>query len=157
MVHEARRILAPAAGARRLADPIETYKLGDVYHCTIANVDPGARFARADGPTREEAEAARSRRRRATSQQTRKFDVDAVKSRLTVMMPVVTPALALIIFAAGAAAGGLGALLGIGGGVFLVPLLNLGLGFPISAAAAISLRRSSRRRARCGGHEPAST
>ncbi len=38
------------------------------------------------------------------------------------MMPIVTPALALVIFAAGAAAGGLGALLGIGGGVFLVPL-----------------------------------
>jgi hypothetical protein len=35
---------------------VETYKLGDVYHCSIANVDPGARFARADGSTREEAE-----------------------------------------------------------------------------------------------------
>ena len=35
---------------------IETYRLGDVYHCTIANVDPGARFARADGASREEAE-----------------------------------------------------------------------------------------------------
>lgn len=54
-------------------------------------------------------------------------------------MPVVTPALALIIFLAGAAAGSLGALLGIGGGVFLVPLLNLALGFPIGVAAAISL------------------
>ena len=51
------------------------------------------------------------------------------------MMPIVTPALALVIFVAGAAAGGLGALLGIGGGVFLVPLLNIGLGFPISVAA----------------------
>jgi uncharacterized membrane protein YfcA len=54
-------------------------------------------------------------------------------------VPVVTPTLALIIFAAGAAAGSLGALLGLGGGIFLVPLLNLGLGFPISVAAAISL------------------
>jgi len=35
---------------------IETYRLGDVYHCTISNVDPGARIARADGATREEAE-----------------------------------------------------------------------------------------------------
>jgi hypothetical protein len=35
---------------------IETYKLGDVYYCTIANVDPGARVARAEGTTREEAE-----------------------------------------------------------------------------------------------------
>ncbi|MGE5245211.1 MAG: sulfite exporter TauE/SafE family protein [Betaproteobacteria bacterium] len=54
-------------------------------------------------------------------------------------MPVVTPALAAIVFAAGILAGGLGATLGIGGGVFLVPLLNLGLRFPITAAAAISL------------------
>src|SRR5438876_666762 len=54
-------------------------------------------------------------------------------------MPVVTLALALIIFGAGAIAGGLGALLGIGGGVFLVPFLNLGLNLPIKAAAAISL------------------
>ena len=54
-------------------------------------------------------------------------------------MPVVTPALALIIFAAGAVAGSLGALLGIGGGVFLVPFLNLGLSFPFTVAAAISL------------------
>jgi hypothetical protein len=35
---------------------IESYKLGAVYHCTISNVDPGARFARADGATKEEAE-----------------------------------------------------------------------------------------------------
>jgi hypothetical protein len=35
---------------------IETYRLGGVYHCTIYNVDPGARFARADGATRDEAE-----------------------------------------------------------------------------------------------------
>lgn len=55
------------------------------------------------------------------------------------MMPAVTPALAAIIFGAGAAAGGLGGLLGIGGGVFLVPFLNLGLSFPFPVAAAISL------------------
>lgn len=54
-------------------------------------------------------------------------------------MPVVTPALAAIIFAAGMVAGGLGASLGIGGGVFLVPFLNLGLKFPITVAAAVSL------------------
>lgn len=42
-------------------------------------------------------------------------------------------------FTAGAGAGTLGALLGIGGGVFLVPFLNLTLGFPIQSAAAISL------------------
>src|ERR1700737_2125288 len=55
------------------------------------------------------------------------------------LMPVVTPLLAPPIVPAGAAAGGLGALLGLGGGVFLVPFLNLGLGFPFTAAAAISL------------------
>jgi hypothetical protein len=35
---------------------IETYALGGVYHCTISNLDPGARIARADGATRDEAE-----------------------------------------------------------------------------------------------------
>jgi hypothetical protein len=35
---------------------IETYKVGDVYYCSISNVDPGARFARAQGPTRAAAE-----------------------------------------------------------------------------------------------------
>jgi uncharacterized protein len=54
-------------------------------------------------------------------------------------MPLVTPALAAIIFGAGAAAGGLGSVLGIGGGVFLVPFLSLALNFPMTAAAAISL------------------
>jgi hypothetical protein len=54
-------------------------------------------------------------------------------------MPVVTPSLALIIFLAGTVAGGLGALLGLGGGIFLVPFLNLGFNFPITTAAAISL------------------
>ena len=37
------------------------------------------------------------------------------------MMPVVTATLASIIFAAGVISGSLGALLGLGGGVFLVP------------------------------------
>jgi uncharacterized membrane protein YfcA len=51
----------------------------------------------------------------------------------------VTPALAFIIFVAGIISGGFGALLGLGGGIFLVPFLNLGLKFPITTAAAISL------------------
>src|SRR5215831_12888445 len=54
-------------------------------------------------------------------------------------MPSFTPALAFIVFGSGVAAGGVGALLGIGGGVFLVPLLHLVLGFPLRNAAAISL------------------
>jgi uncharacterized protein len=44
-----------------------------------------------------------------------------------------------IIMAAGALAGGLGALLGLGGGVFLIPLLNVGLGLDLSVASGISL------------------
>ena len=36
---------------------IDTYRLGEVYHCTVSNADPGARIARADGSTREEAES----------------------------------------------------------------------------------------------------
>ena len=54
---------------------IETYKLGDVYHCTIANVNPGARFARADGTTREEAEARALEKATRYLAQTRKFEV----------------------------------------------------------------------------------
>ena len=54
-------------------------------------------------------------------------------------MPVVNAVLALEIFLTGAASGSLGALLGLGGGVFLVPLLNLVFGFPFTVAAAISL------------------
>ena len=54
-------------------------------------------------------------------------------------MPVVTPALALMIFIAGVMAGGLGSLLGLAGGVFLVPFLNLALNFSFPVAAAISL------------------
>lgn len=45
----------------------------------------------------------------------------------------------VVVLAAGAGAGVLGALLGIGGGVILVPFLNLVLHFSISQAAAISL------------------
>jgi uncharacterized membrane protein YfcA len=49
------------------------------------------------------------------------------------------PSLATIIFAAGTVAGALGVALGLAGGVFLVPLLTLVLGFPLKSAAAISL------------------
>ena len=40
---------------------------------------------------------------------------------------------------AGAVAGALGSLLGIGGGVFLVPFLNAGLGVDFEIARAVSL------------------
>lgn len=52
---------------------IETYRLGDVYHCTISNADPGARFARADGSTREEAENAALVKAEKYLAQTRRF------------------------------------------------------------------------------------
>ncbi|MPY89238.1 MAG: TSUP family transporter [Luteitalea sp.] len=45
----------------------------------------------------------------------------------------------LFVMGGGVVAGVLGALLGLGGGVFLVPLLTLGLGLPFRHAAAISL------------------
>ena len=54
---------------------IETYKLDGVYHCTIANVDPGARFARADGATKEEAESRAIEKATKYLNQTRKFEV----------------------------------------------------------------------------------
>jgi hypothetical protein len=44
-----------------------------------------------------------------------------------------------LIMAAGAVAGCLGALLGIGGGVFLIPFLNVGLGVDLPIASGISL------------------
>jgi uncharacterized protein len=50
-----------------------------------------------------------------------------------------SPLIILAVMAAGSVAGALGALLGIGGGVFLVPFLVLGLGLPIKMAAGISL------------------
>ena len=54
---------------------IETYKLGEVYHCTIANVDPGARFARADDASREEAERLAIEKATRHLAQTRRFPV----------------------------------------------------------------------------------
>jgi hypothetical protein len=52
---------------------IESYKLGDVYHCTIYNVDPGARFARADGSTKAEAEQNALEKAERYLKQTRRF------------------------------------------------------------------------------------
>jgi hypothetical protein len=52
---------------------IETYKLDGVYHCTISNLDPGARIARADGATREEAETIAIEKATRYLGQTRRF------------------------------------------------------------------------------------
>jgi hypothetical protein len=54
---------------------IETYKLGDVYYCAIANADPGARFARGDGATKEEAESRAIEKAIRYLAQTRRFPV----------------------------------------------------------------------------------
>ena len=54
-------------------------------------------------------------------------------------MPLLTPPLVLATIALGALAGMIGTLIGVGGGVFLVPFLVLAVGMPFHAAAAISL------------------
>ena len=54
-------------------------------------------------------------------------------------MITLTPSVVAVIMASGAVAGCLGALLGLGGGVFLVPFLNAWLGLDFKTAAAISL------------------
>jgi hypothetical protein len=51
---------------------IVSYRAGDTYYCTIDNVDPGARFARAEGATREQAEAAAREKAARYLQQTRR-------------------------------------------------------------------------------------
>ena len=52
---------------------IETYQAGDVFYCTINNVDPGARFARAEGTSREEAESKALEKAERYITQTRRF------------------------------------------------------------------------------------
>jgi hypothetical protein len=37
---------------------ITTYRIGDLYHCHVANADPGATIARAEAATRNDAERA---------------------------------------------------------------------------------------------------
>jgi hypothetical protein len=54
---------------------VETYKLGEVYHCTISSIDPGARFARADGSTKDEAEQRALEKAARYLAQTRKYPV----------------------------------------------------------------------------------
>ena len=54
-------------------------------------------------------------------------------------MPEISPGIIAIVIVAGAIAGGLGSMLGLGGGVFLVPFLNAALGFPINVASGVGL------------------
>ena len=52
---------------------IVTYRIGDRWYCTIDNVDPGARFARAEGTTREDVERIALEKAQKYLKQTRKF------------------------------------------------------------------------------------
>ena len=52
---------------------IEIYRLDDVYHASVYNADPGARFARADGSTKEEAEQRALEKASKYLAQTRRF------------------------------------------------------------------------------------
>jgi hypothetical protein len=51
---------------------IVSYRAGDRFYCTIESVDPGARFARAEGATREDAESAALAKAREHLKQTRR-------------------------------------------------------------------------------------
>jgi len=52
---------------------IVTYRIGDRFYCTIDNVDPGARFARAEGDTREDVERVALEKAKRYLGQTRRF------------------------------------------------------------------------------------
>jgi hypothetical protein len=52
---------------------ITSYRVGDKWYCTIDNVSPGARFARAQGTTREEAEGTALEKAQRYLKQTRRY------------------------------------------------------------------------------------
>ena len=52
---------------------IVTYRVGDRYYTTVDNVDPGARFARAEGTSRQDAEATALQKAQKYLKQTRRF------------------------------------------------------------------------------------
>ena len=56
---------------------VEVYRAGDVYHCSISSIDPGARFARADGATKDEAESLALAKAERYLLQTRRFPIVA--------------------------------------------------------------------------------
>src|SRR5437763_2889268 len=152
--HEARRLFAAAAGTRRMAG--DDRDLQARRRLPLHNRE---RRPRRPLCARRRSDARRSRAGRhregdaspCTDAQVRslKFEVRSTEvlqyfvlrtsdfELLTsnFSMPAVTPTLALIIFAAGAVAGSTAALLALGGGVFLVPFLTLGLGLPVALAA----------------------
>lgn len=52
---------------------LTTYKLGEQYHCTADNVEPGAAIARTRGATKEEAEQAAIQKAERRLSQTRRL------------------------------------------------------------------------------------
>ena len=52
---------------------LTTYRAGDRYYCSIDNVDPGARFTRAEAATREDAERIALEKAKKYLGQTRRF------------------------------------------------------------------------------------
>ena len=52
---------------------VVSYRIAGRFYCTIDNVDPGARIARAEGSTREEAESAALEKAGRYLEQTRRF------------------------------------------------------------------------------------
>jgi hypothetical protein len=55
---------------------IVSYRLGERFFCTINNVDPGARLARGEGATREEAELHALEKARRHLSETRRHPVN---------------------------------------------------------------------------------
>jgi hypothetical protein len=54
---------------------LSSYRLGDEFHCTADNVEPGANIVRTHGATREDAEAKAIERARERLAQTKRRDV----------------------------------------------------------------------------------
>jgi hypothetical protein len=52
---------------------VVSYRIGDRYYCSVDNVSPGGRFARAEGATRDEAESAALEEAARRLRQTRRF------------------------------------------------------------------------------------
>ena len=53
-----------------------TYRIGETYYCTVDNVDPGARFARASASSHAEAERVALEKAQRYLGQTRRFRTD---------------------------------------------------------------------------------
>jgi len=51
----------------------ETYRAGDTFYCTVSSEDAGARFARGQGPSRDEAERIALEKAERWLGQTRRF------------------------------------------------------------------------------------